>query len=186
MIKAIETEYNGYRFRSRLEARWAVFFDALGIKYEYEPEGYKTPSGYYMPDFFIKFNSEYQEISIFDICGFFIEIKGFAPKPKEIGKLAYLAKSTMHHSIMFIGPPWDYKLFSINGYSKLGFFDPQIHCMKEADFAPGYFPREISSFELESWISQCIPFKNQMSDDIYKAVSMSKKARFEHGESGAQ
>lgn len=25
-IKAIETEYKGYRFRSRLEARWAVFF----------------------------------------------------------------------------------------------------------------------------------------------------------------
>lgn len=41
MIKAIETVYNGYRFRSRLEARWAVFFDALGIEYEYEPEGYE-------------------------------------------------------------------------------------------------------------------------------------------------
>ena len=26
-IKAIETYYKGYRFRSRLEARWAVFFD---------------------------------------------------------------------------------------------------------------------------------------------------------------
>ena len=39
-IKAIETVYNGYRFRSRLEARWAVFFDAAGIKYEYEPEGF--------------------------------------------------------------------------------------------------------------------------------------------------
>jgi len=51
-IKAIETEYNGYRFRSRLEARWAVFFDALGIEYEYEPEGFDLePYGYYLPDF---------------------------------------------------------------------------------------------------------------------------------------
>lgn len=25
-IQAIETTYNGYRFRSRLEARWAVFY----------------------------------------------------------------------------------------------------------------------------------------------------------------
>jgi len=40
-IKPIETLYNGYRFRSRLEARWAVFFDAIGLKYEYEVEGYK-------------------------------------------------------------------------------------------------------------------------------------------------
>ena len=39
-IKPIETYYNGYRFRSRLEARWAVFFDALGVPYEYEPEGF--------------------------------------------------------------------------------------------------------------------------------------------------
>lgn len=30
-MKAIETRYKGYRFRSRLEARWAVFFDALGL-----------------------------------------------------------------------------------------------------------------------------------------------------------
>ena len=35
-LKAIETEYKGYRFRSRLEARWAVFFDACGVKWEYE------------------------------------------------------------------------------------------------------------------------------------------------------
>jgi len=39
-MKPIETVYKGYCFRSRLEARWAVFFDALGIKYYYEHEGF--------------------------------------------------------------------------------------------------------------------------------------------------
>src|SRR5262245_46962536 len=39
-LEPIETRYKGYRFRSRLEARWAVFFDAQGIKWEYEPQGY--------------------------------------------------------------------------------------------------------------------------------------------------
>ena len=54
-IKAIETYYNGYRFRSRLEARWAVFFDALGVDYEYEPEGFKLQDGEcYLPDFRVK------------------------------------------------------------------------------------------------------------------------------------
>ena len=54
-IKPIETVYNGYRFRSRLEARWAVFFDALEVEYEYEPEGFLLPSGNkYLPDFRIK------------------------------------------------------------------------------------------------------------------------------------
>jgi len=59
-IKPIETVYKGYRFRSRLEARWAVFFDTLGIEWEYEPEGYKIglvfeewkkEQRWYLPDF---------------------------------------------------------------------------------------------------------------------------------------
>lgn len=50
-LRAIQTEYHGYLFRSRLEARWAVFFDALGLKWEYEAEGYELPSGRYLPDF---------------------------------------------------------------------------------------------------------------------------------------
>ena len=36
-IKAIPTVYAGVRFRSRLEARWAAFFDLAGIKWDYEP-----------------------------------------------------------------------------------------------------------------------------------------------------
>lgn len=53
-IKPIETAYKGYKFRSRLEARWAVFFDTAGIKYEYESEGYETESGgRYLPDFYL-------------------------------------------------------------------------------------------------------------------------------------
>jgi len=52
-LKAIETIYSGFKFRSRLEARWAVFFDTLGIPYEYEPEGFELPSGWYLPDFWL-------------------------------------------------------------------------------------------------------------------------------------
>lgn len=51
-MKAIQTRYGGCHFRSRLEARWAVFFDALGLKWEYEPEGFDLGDGvYYLPDF---------------------------------------------------------------------------------------------------------------------------------------
>jgi hypothetical protein len=52
MIKAIQTSYKGYRFRSRLEARWAVFFDHLKLQWEYEPEGFHLLNGdMYLPDF---------------------------------------------------------------------------------------------------------------------------------------
>ena len=65
-IKAIETEYNGYRFRSRLEARWAVFFDSAGIRYEYEPEGFELSFGRYLPDFYLPDYQVYVEIKPFD------------------------------------------------------------------------------------------------------------------------
>lgn len=44
-LKAIQTEYKGYLFRSRLEVRWAVFFDACGMEWEYDPEGYDLGDG---------------------------------------------------------------------------------------------------------------------------------------------
>lgn len=50
-LSPIETIYNGVRFRSRLEARWAVFFDAMKFPWEYEPEVFSLPSGNYLPDF---------------------------------------------------------------------------------------------------------------------------------------
>jgi hypothetical protein len=53
MTDPIETEYRGYRFRSRLEARWAVVFDRLGVEWKYETQGYLIgPLGRpYLPDF---------------------------------------------------------------------------------------------------------------------------------------
>ncbi len=49
--RAIPTRYHFHLFRSRLEARWAVFFDSLGIRWTYEPEGYSLGGGGYLPDF---------------------------------------------------------------------------------------------------------------------------------------
>lgn len=58
MKQPIETVYNGYRFRSRLEAHWAVYFDAMGIEYDYEPEKFRLDTGFYeghgyIPDFWL-------------------------------------------------------------------------------------------------------------------------------------
>ena len=52
--QAIQTTYSRHHFRSRLEARYAVFFDALGWDWQYESEGFDLPvNGYYLPDFFV-------------------------------------------------------------------------------------------------------------------------------------
>lgn len=52
-IKAIETRAYGHRFRSRLEARWAVLLTKLGVRWEYEQQGFVTEAGPYLPDFWL-------------------------------------------------------------------------------------------------------------------------------------
>ena len=80
-LTAIETEYRGCRFRSRIEARWAVFFDALGIEWEYEREGYELgASGRYLPDFWLPEQR------------YWIEIKGSYPPIEERRKLSAFAR----------------------------------------------------------------------------------------------
>lgn len=54
LYKAKPTYYNGYTFRSRTEAKWAVLFDACKIKYQYEPEGIELSDKIgYIPDFYL-------------------------------------------------------------------------------------------------------------------------------------
>jgi hypothetical protein len=58
LISAIPTRYAGCHFRSRLEARWAVFFDHVAIDWEYEPQGflvgmYGENLRPYLPDFYL-------------------------------------------------------------------------------------------------------------------------------------
>lgn len=83
MIKAIETHYNGLHFRSRLEARWAVFFDKMKVPYVYESEGYVIENQcgcddcnglnnwWYLPDFYLP------------SLGCFAEIKGTIESPSN-------------------------------------------------------------------------------------------------------
>jgi hypothetical protein len=100
VIQAIETVYNGYRFRSRLEARWAVFFDALGVRWEYEKEGYTDGALRYLPDFWLP-----------DLdC--WVEIKpgissGLEPDREAWNKAALLVAATHKHVYIMCGAPCD-------------------------------------------------------------------------------
>lgn len=104
-IKPIETVYNGYRFRSRLEARWAVFFDAAGISYEYEPEGFKLKNGRkYLPDFFLP------------DFGIYVEIKPILSKDDPTREEQYKNQESLCSDfrdevgkaiLLYRGAPWD-------------------------------------------------------------------------------
>lgn len=90
-IKVIEVEYNGHKFRSRTEARWAVYFDSLPhpIKWIYEPEGYDLDGTWYLPDFWLP-----------DL-GVFAEVKGIEFTKEERRKCEMLP----HDCFLLAGSP---------------------------------------------------------------------------------
>ena len=65
-IAAKPTRYKGVNFRSRLEARWAAFFDVREWRWEYEPA---VEFFNWIPDFVISFPE----------CPLFVEIKPVFP-----------------------------------------------------------------------------------------------------------
>jgi hypothetical protein len=91
--KIIETAYDGYLFRSRTEARWAVWFSKLGIEYEYEKEGFDLDGVRYLPDFWIP------------IWCSWVEIKGNQATDSEIAKCRALAAATEKQVLLVVGSP---------------------------------------------------------------------------------
>ena len=207
-IKAIETEYNGYRFRSRLEARWAVFFDAAGIKYEYESEGYELDkSTRYLPDFYLPDFDCYVEVKrdtedgiqeIEDKC--FKAIKWGGPI-KQILILSNIPKPSSPDGGIWHFPVLYWKANSVvRGW---WFFYDAWHSdipiveghVTRCDYPVDYNSiRAVSDYELSkrSWIyrnrikgvneKNCIVEQELLNDRFFTALKAAYQARFEHGE----
>ena len=103
-IKPIETVYKGHRFRSRLEARWAVWLDNIGWTWEYEPQGYDLGGGdLYLPDF--KVSAPARRDYETDGPVFWLEIKAGKPSEDELRKAMKLAQQSGMSCLFGIGIP---------------------------------------------------------------------------------
>lgn len=183
MIKPIETTYRGYRFRSRLEARWAVFFDAIGANWEYEPEGFDLGDGlYYLPDFVLhdmKVDTRTGGSGDQDV---YVEVKGKMTE-KDAEKIKRFAED--EHPIYVVGNipdpetfpntlDWltDYYGVHYYNYELLdGDFCPAVLCVGDYDNKPGFF----ASIEQDyMWYADL--------ETTEWALKQARSARFEHGE----
>lgn len=99
-MTAIPTLYRGIKFRSRLESRWAAFFDEIGAKWDYEPQGHAVGDVAYLPDFWLP-----------DVAsrgrpgGLFVEIKPCMPSDAEKIKARMLAGATKRPVIVVAASP---------------------------------------------------------------------------------
>lgn len=196
-IKAIETRYAGCRFRSRLEARWARFFDFIGVRWEYEKEGFDLgESGAYLPDFWLP-----------DL-GIWYEIKGVLhwvdrthefKFPCKTSPELELMKSFRDHGVaccLSEGLPGEHRIwwfgwdlnessggcsedrgrwtFAINN-------KPIIRLAYLSNACKEIYTNELYENEL-SWVH--LPEQSGSFFRIIEAEVVAKSARFEHGESG--
>lgn len=188
-IKAIDTEYAGYLFRSRLEARHAVYFDYLNVNWEYEKEGFELGNNErYLPDFY------------FPDFGMFGEVKPVPFSFKEHSKCKRLAVLTQKIVIELVGlPNLEYKNIIIPNRhyvcSKCGkiesydFDGKRIYCKCKVkhDIVKGI--NETEGFLLfESTKASYKPIYYGTTPDSYtenirikNAINKAKSARFEFG-----
>jgi len=183
-LKPIETVYNGYRFRSRLEARWAVFFDVLNIQYEYELEGFELPeqAGRYLPDFWLP----QHEIHV--------EVKPHHDLSRsDIRKLVLFAADGDSPTLLIVGSPtaehmyllgrgclegWHYFAEEYDNDEPLlrALFWEQVQPWAHVQF--GYLPR-LKGIQL---LYRTVPPQGECA--MESALVKAKQARFEHGRHG--
>jgi hypothetical protein len=95
-IEPIETRYMGRRFRSRCEARYGVLMQALGLRWDYEWEGYALANGvWYLPDFWLS------DLEVY------VEVKGCAAQfqAPEMEKAKGLVQLKGFPVCVVLGPP---------------------------------------------------------------------------------
>lgn len=184
-IKPIETRYKGYRFRSRLEARWAVFFDAAKIRWDYEREGYFVNGRPYLPDFFlpdlncffeVKATSDYDldflQIFAQEVGVDMIVAEGGIPDPAE-----WVCEPNVQLRVLRARVPqgeedWD-------DDSAWGYRDMFLECDNCGD---SKIMNEVYSTMKEN-CSACHQ-KHARLMPLSHALEAARGARFEHGEKG--
>lgn len=186
-LKPIETVYKGYRFRSRLEARWAVFFSSLGIDWSYEPEGFDLDdAGRYLPDFWLPREN------------IWIEVKPVWPDRAERLKAHRLHDYSGKPVVFLIGiPPGQFLLITEDVSSSSGGTSWWVH--NEQDHHDIVFFRGMLSFALAAGEDKSFegnsvwsladlfdaPDFSSVAEVLNPIITASKAARFarfEHGE----
>ena len=170
-IKPIETKYNGFRFRSRLEARWAIFFDMIGLKYEYEVEGFEMNGIRYLPDFYIPSLDRW------------FEIKAKPLSEYEMKKCEEFCFNKDNENIKFsvlVGSPEAVKIDAFAGIMEYVWEWPSEKDPENVRFLA---PEELSEKEYYSrFIRGLWVVPDVTEEELATAAVAAREARFEFGE----
>lgn len=92
-MKKLKIKYNEYSFKTKTEAKWAVYFETLGIKFQYEDYGFDLGNMNYLPDMYLP------------ELGMWVEIKGRDLNDYEEEKAKRLCIETKQPVLLLEGDP---------------------------------------------------------------------------------
>jgi len=178
-MRVIETEYNGYKFRSRIEARWAVFLDAMDIEYQYEPEGYELKSGErYLPDFYLPEDKVWLEVKGGNIGKKdLLKCEEFAYEVQEEARFRILSGgipkvgTSVGESITNKGSKYLMRGIPAYSYQWISEEIPEEVQFLSFDHLPNVFTRFVPSL----WLPKNF-------ERMFTSLEKARQARFEHGE----
>lgn len=111
VIAAKPTLYKGTRFRSRLEARWAVFFDAIEREWVYEPTFPELRALSYQPDFLLDGGSQAEATSVVEVkpwpgqTGDWTALAEYLNRTQGEGRYGKVASVLQTRMMLLIGSP---------------------------------------------------------------------------------
>ena len=178
-IKAIETFYRGYRFRSRLEARWAVFFEECNLDFQYEPEGLEITLTHrrikYLPDFWLEYGHWAEVKGFLDLSAMLrlYEIAGALTGCDDGNDLVIFGNIPKRFSIK-----WPVQLHRHGRYLYGAAWDPYV------DECPAQRPHVTIEPTLEMAAHLTDGFPVGRPDWAVDGLERARQARFEWGERG--
>ena len=178
-MRAIETEHDGHVFRSRIEARWSVFFNEAGLQYEYEKQGFHLNGRRYLPDFWLP-----------KPC-WWIEIKGTRPGGRERRLARRLMRESGCNTYIFYGSPATVEQggFPVWTFPALG----EEQQNERGQYVLQHLARILVAIELGFWIEPADADQAQEArllewdwmGRFHHSLDAGRKARFEHEQVGA-
>lgn len=190
-IKPIETRYGGYHFRSRLEARWAVFFDQLkesqpwtkSLDWTFEAQGFELPSGWYLPDFHFSNSELLIEVKPRTAA---VEMDGPAGREVAIGDelvAAGVAWMCVYGDPLSVFEGWsfpDLELFDEGHFSPFswGGWGDWYHPFMHVPNAPKDEEAARKVWSRLGWFNGLLLSR---FDRVLEAAQYAREARFEHG-----
>jgi len=158
--KPLPTTQFGIRFRSRAEARWAIFFTSLGLRWSFEHQAFGRGRLKYLPDFYLP------------DCRIWVEVKTGWPDDEAKKKCELLHDATGELVVIACNGPSLFENTLVYGWPESGFWsEPMAWFEDRLDKGVLWLCGDDGEFCIGGWGSPTPHSKHSVQAAVIKAAA---------------